>query len=139
MKKVDDAIVLSKKKSMSTITSFETLKCWQASRELTNLVYTVSSKDRLARDFEMRDQIRRAALSVMNNIAEGFGRGTRKEFIRFLDIAHGSCIEVKSVTYVIEDQNYLPFESIQQIRTKADEVRGLTRGFIKYLKDKTDT
>lgn len=119
---------------MGTITSFETLKCWQASRELVTFVYTISNDGRLAKDFAMKDQIRRAALSTMNNIAEGFGRESDKEFLRFLDISHASCMEVKSMTYAMEDLNYLPVSRINEIRLKADEVRGLTRGLMKYLR-----
>jgi four helix bundle protein len=122
---------------MATVASFEELKCWKAARELVTLVYKLSNTGQLARDFEVKDQLRRAALSVMNNIAEGFGRGTPKEFARFLDIAHASGTEVKSITYVLEDLNYLPIDDIQNIREKADRARGLTRGLIKYLHEKS--
>lgn len=82
----------------------------------------------------MKDQIRRAAISVMNNIAEGFGRESNKEFIRFLEISHASCTEVKSMIYILDDLGYLPDDSIQQLHSKTDEIRGLTRGLIKYLR-----
>ena len=110
------------------LASFENLKCWQAARELVAFIYALSNQGQFARDFEMKSQIRRAALSVMNNIAEGFGRNTQKEFIRFLDISHASCLEVKSITYVLEDISYISMESIQQIHAKTDRTRGLTRG-----------
>ncbi len=123
---------------MQTVASFESLKCWQASRALVSMVYNVSDSGKLARDFATKDQLRRAALSVMNNIAEGHGRGTVREFSRFLDIAHGSCTEVKSITYALEDLGYIPIESIEQIRAKADQVKGLVRGLIKYLHNKSE-
>jgi len=70
----------------------------------------------------------------MNNIAEGFGRGTRKEFARFLDIAQSSAREVKSMTYVFEDLNYTTLDKIKELHEKTDAVMALTLGFIKHLK-----
>lgn len=134
---VNEAVPFAKEFSMNGVASFETLKCWQAARELVVVVYKLSNTGKLAKDFELKDQLRRAALSVMNNIAEGFGRGTQKDFIRFLDIAHASCTEVKSISYVLEDIDYLPIENIQHIREKTDRAKGLTRGLIKYLHEKS--
>jgi four helix bundle protein len=119
---------------MSKIKSFEELTCWQKSRELVRLVYSVCRDGKLAKNFSTQDQVKRAALSVMNNIAEGFGRESRKEFVRFLDISQSSCMEVKSMTYVFEDLDYLTREQIQKLRTSADETKGLVRGLIKYLR-----
>ncbi len=98
------------------------------------MVYNACSSERLAKDFGTKDQIRRASLSAMNNIAEGFGRDSNREFARFLDISQSSCMEVKSITYVLEDLNYLPSSTVLAIREKADEVKGLTRGLIRHLK-----
>ncbi|MDB4728023.1 four helix bundle protein [Saprospiraceae bacterium] len=92
---------------MAKITRFEELTCWKASRELVKLVYKLSSTGNLARDFDTKSQLRRAALSMMNNIAEGFARFSKKEFIRFLDISQSSGAEVKSMIYVLEDLEYL--------------------------------
>jgi four helix bundle protein len=122
---------------MTAPASFEKLKCWQAARELVLLVYRLSNTGPLAKDFELRNQLRRAALSVMNNIAEGFGRGSDRDFIRFLDISHASCTEVKSITYVLEDITCLSIEDIERLRDKTDQAKGLTRGLIKYLNDKS--
>jgi len=72
----------------------------------------------------------------MNNIAEGFGRATDKEFIRFLDIAQSSCMEVKSISYVLEDLAYLPIETVLKIRTMSEDAKGLTRGLMSYLRKK---
>jgi len=118
---------------MKKITQFEDLICWQSARELVKLVYTASNENPLARDFGTKDQVKRAALSVMNNIAEGFARKSNKEFIRFLDIAQSSCIEVKSMTYVFQDLGYLPQEKIEKIRNKTDDTKKLTLGLIRYL------
>jgi four helix bundle protein len=119
---------------MATASTFEELKCWQKGRELVTLVYSLTSAGQIAQDFGVRDQARRAALSVMNNIAEGFARESNKEFLRFLDISHASCVEVKSMTYVLEDLQYLSALDIQNIRTKTDEIKGLIRGLMKYLR-----
>jgi four helix bundle protein len=121
---------------MNTVRNFEDLMCWQKAKELVILVYSESSKGVLARDFGTRDQLRRAALSVMNNIAEGFGRYSPKEFIRFLDFAQSSSMEVKSITYVLEAMNYLPLETIEKIRSLAEEAKALIRGLISHLRSR---
>src|ERR1043166_2473591 len=86
---------------------FEDLICWQKARVLTNLIYGLTRSSMFAKDFELVRQIRRAALSSMSNIAEGFDRWSRKELIRFLDIAKGSAGEVRSQLYVALDQQYV--------------------------------
>lgn len=113
--------------------NFEELECWNESRALVNLVFSACESGKLSRDFGTSDQIRRAALSVMNNIAEGHGRNSRKEFIRFLDIAQSSSLEVKSISYILSDRNYLSSDDAVSIRTKADHTKNLIRGLIKYL------
>lgn len=92
------------------------------------------------RDFDTRSQIRRASVSVMNNIAEGFGRMSDKEFIRFLEIAASSASEVKSMLYLLEDLQYLPTEKIKVLHAQIDKARNLTLGLIRYLvnKNKSD-
>jgi four helix bundle protein len=120
---------------MSTVKTFEDLKCWQRARELVRLVNEACKAEELRTDFDTKSQFRRAALSVMNNIAEGFGRESHREFTRFLEIAHASCMEVKSMTYVIEDSKCLSTDEIQLLRIKADETRGLIRGLMKYLRE----
>ena len=133
----NEGLSFAKKILMPPLTSFENLKCAQAARELVLLVYRLSDTGRLARDFEVKNQLRRAALSVMNNIAEGFGRGSDRDFIRFLDISHASCTEIKSMTYVLGDITYLSIEHISELRDKIDRTKGLTRGLIKYLEAKS--
>src|SRR5882724_4918031 len=121
---------------MAKVERFEDLKCWMAARELVKLVYLACEEGKLVKDFETKAQIKRAALSSMNNIAEGFGRGSNKEFIRFLDISQSSAMEVRSVTYVLSDLNYLSEEKILDIRDKAEETKSLTLGLIRYLRTK---
>lgn len=121
---------------MAKVEKFEDLKCWQAARQLVKLVYTACTGGRLAKDFETQSQIKRAALATMNNVAEGFGRASNKEFIRFLDISQSSAMEVKSITYALEDLSYLPEPIIIEIRQKAEETKSLTLGLIRYLRTK---
>jgi four helix bundle protein len=121
---------------MSKVTRFEDLKCWQLSRELVRIVFTACDDGKLAKDFDTKSQIRRAALSVMNNIAEGFGRYSNREFVRFLDFAQSSSIEVKSITYALEDMSYLSQDTIILIREKCEETKNSILAFIKYLRAK---
>jgi four helix bundle protein len=121
---------------VAKIEKFEDLKCWQAARELVKMVYVACEEGKFVKDFDTKSQIKRAALSSMNNIAEGFGRGSDKEFIRFLEIAQSSAMEVKSITYVLIDLNYLPEDKIIEISKKAEETKSITLGLIRYLRNK---
>lgn len=121
---------------VAKIEKFEDLKCCQAARELVKMVYVACEEGKFIKDFDTKSQMRRAALSTMNNTAEGFGRGSDKEFIRFLEIAQSSALEVKSITYVLIDLNYLPEEKIMEISKKAEETKSITLGLIRYLRNK---
>ncbi len=92
---------------MATFHRFEEIEAWQLARQLTREVYAMTNLGTFAKDFGLRDQIRRAAVSVMSNIAEGFERRGNREFARFLSIAKGSAGEVNSQLYVALDQNYI--------------------------------
>ena len=118
---------------MSKIERFEDLHCWQEARVVVKLVYGITNVGVLKTDYSMKDQIRRAAISVMNNIAEGFGRYSNKDFIRFLEISVTSANEVKSITYAALDQQYITEDLTQQIQAKAEAVKALNLGLIKYL------
>jgi four helix bundle protein len=122
---------------MSTIKRFEDLHCWQEARELVRLVYAGTNVGLFKRDFETKGQIRRAAISVMNNIAEGFGRMSKRDFIRFLEISQTSANEVKSIAYAALDQNYWTPETAKIIQDKAEDVKSLDLGLIRYLTKKT--
>ncbi len=121
---------------MSKVERFEDLKCWQSARELVKLVYSACEHGKLSKDFDTRSQIKRAALGAMNNIAEGFGRKSDKEFIRFLNISQSSSMEVKSITYALEDMDYISIDSIMEIRLKSEEAKSITLGLIRYLINK---
>jgi four helix bundle protein len=118
---------------MATINRFEELMAWQKARELSKDIYSISSSGTFGKDFDLKSQIRRAGGSVMDNIAEGFGRGGRGEFIQFLAVSKGSANEVKSQLYRALDQQYLSQESFDLFYDKADSVSKMLDGFIVYL------
>lgn len=110
------------------ITRFEDLIAWQKARHLAKEIYLVTSKDAFSRDFGLKDQIRRAAVSVMSNMAEGFERGGRSEFHQFLVVAKSSCAEVKSQLYVAADVGYLSETEFSRLGSLTDEVSRITGG-----------
>jgi four helix bundle protein len=119
------------------IEKFEDIKAWQAARELTRSVYSATRQEQFSRDFGLRDQIQRAAVSVMANIAEGFDRRSNKEFLNFLNIAFASCSEVKSHLYVALDQGYVIQSTFDSLYEQCAQVSKLTYGFINYLNNST--
>ena len=116
------------------IQRFEDLEAWQIARELTNKIYSISRKESIRRDYGFVDQIRRAAISIMNNIAEGFERGSNKDFVRFLFIARGSAGEVRSMLYVGLDQDYLTDETFKLCHDLCVRSSQLCWGLIKHLR-----
>ncbi|HNP17664.1 MAG TPA: four helix bundle protein [Fulvivirga sp.] len=121
---------------MAKIERFEDLNCWKEARELVKLIFITCDNEKLKRDFGLVDQLKRAAISVMNNIAEGFGRYSKKEFIRFLDFSQSSALEVLSMSYVLIDLNYIDKNEFELIQTKTNNTKNLILGLIKYLKTK---
>jgi four helix bundle protein len=119
---------------MAKIERFEDIDAWKKARELTKIIYEITSQGRIATDFSLRDQIRRASVSIMANIAEGFEREGNKEFRQFLAMAKGSVGEVKSLLYVALDAGLASSEQFQRIITLADEASRLLAGFLRYLK-----
>ena len=120
---------------MNKIEKFEDIIAWQKARYLTRDVYAAAKVGLFAKDFGLRDQIQRAAVSTMGNIAEGFERGGNKEFGQFLSNSKGSCGEVKSHLYVALDQNYVTQDGFDHIYREADEAGRLLSGFMTYLRD----
>lgn len=120
---------------MATIQKFKDIEAWQKARELTRTVYACSGTGLFAKDFCLRDQIRRAAISIMSNIAEGFERGGSAEFSQFLAIAKGSAGEVEAQLYVALDQGYIGQEQFDSIRALTSSTKKLIAGFMNYLKD----
>ena len=118
---------------MVKIKRFEDIEAWKKARELTQEIYAVSNEGSFARDFGLRDQIRRAAVSVISNIAEGFERGGDVEFRRFLSIAKGSAGEVKAQLYVALDAGLINQDQFDSLYRMATEVGNLIGGFMRYL------
>jgi len=108
------------------ISRFEDLIAWQKARMLAKEIYRVTSQNAFARDFGLTDQIRRAAVSVMSNLAEGFERNGRAEFHQFLVVAKGSCAEVKSQLYIASDVGYLSRNEFDELASLTDEVGRIT-------------
>jgi four helix bundle protein len=118
---------------MPTAQQFEDLKVWQEARVIVREIYQVTKVREFSRDFSLRDQITRAAVSTMSNIAEGFERGSRKEFIQFLTIAKGSNGEVRSQLYVALDQEYLAEATFSALKQSCVELSRRIARFIRYL------
>ena len=114
---------------------FEELPCWNKARELCQAVLELTSQGEFLRNFSLRDQILRAAGSVMDNIAEGFDDGSTREFIRFLGYAQRSCSEVQSQLYRALDSKYITHDQFDQVYEIASECRKQIKGFRKYLRD----
>lgn len=119
---------------MATIKRFEEIKAWQEARELARLVYSVTHKGSFARDFGLKDQVQRAAVSVGSNIAEGFARNGNKEFVKFLWIAKGSATEVQSQLYTAKDVGYISDDDFQLVYQKAESCIILIYRFLKSLR-----
>ena len=122
---------------MATIKRFEDLDCWKASRALARHVYKLCDEGRLSKDFDPRSQFRRAAASTMNNIAEGFGRYSNKEFIRFLEYSQSSSRELKSMSYLLRDLEYVSDSGLDELEKLIEDHLNLIMGFIRYLSRST--
>ncbi len=118
---------------MPKIKRFEDIEAWKKARKLTKEIYKISSTGQFAKDFGLKDQIRRASISIMLNIAEGFARKTDKEFAQFLVHSHGSTAEVQSALYVALDQKYLTSEHFKFLYSLAEEISKMIMNFTIYL------
>jgi len=115
------------------ITRFEDIECWQEARKIVNRVYRVCRANAFRRDYSFIDQIKRAAISIMANIAEGFSRKGNKEFIQFLFIAKSSAAELQSHLYVALDQKYIEKSEFDDLYEIVEKVQRQISNFIKYL------
>jgi four helix bundle protein len=118
---------------MASIQKFEEIEAWQEARELTRQIYWLTSQGKFARDFTLKDQIKRASISITSNIAEGFDRGGNREFIQFLSTAKGSASELKSQLYVALDVGYIDKSEFTSLYQQAHSIVLLLGGFIRYL------
>lgn len=119
-----------KVKFMGKIEKFEDILAWQESKKLIEKIY-VSFKN--CKDYSFRDQLQRAAVSVMNNIAEGYERKGNKEFVKFLYIAKGSCAEVRSMLYIALDLEYINDKDFNTYQDKCLHISSMLSNFIKKL------
>ncbi len=115
------------------INRFEDIESWKKARELNKVIYSITSEGAFSKDWGLRDQIQRAAVSIMNNIAEGFDSSSKTEFCRFLSYSKRSCSEVQCIMYVALDIGYVDKAIFQDIYSHAQEIRKLISGFIRYL------
>jgi four helix bundle protein len=119
---------------MATISKFEDIIAWQKALELSDLIYSHSNIDNFAKDFGLRDQMRRASVSVVSNIAEGFEREGNNQFIYFLLVAKASAGELRAQLYIARNQKYITLKEFEILNTKVLEVSKTLSGFISYLR-----
>ena len=119
---------------MATIKRFEDIEAWKRARKLAKGVYDASKLAKFARDFGLKDQIHRAAVSIMSNIAEGFERGGNQEFIQYLATSKGSCGEVRSQLYVALDQGYIDEQLFGELYRSAEAISKMLSAFMDYLR-----
>ena len=124
---------------MGKIIRFEELRCWQEARLLVKEVYKLTASGKLSKDYGLKDQIQRASVSIMTNIAEGFSRYHKKEFIRFLNISQSSASEVKSLLYVIVDLKYVEKSEIDNLHNQCEKTKALTLSLLKYVSSQLQT
>lgn len=118
---------------MTMIQKFEDIQAWQEARLLVKMIYRLTNKDNFSKDYGMRDQIRRASVSVMNNIAEGFDCESKIEFARFLGIARRSAVEVQSILYAALDVDYINQTEFDLHYEQARKAKALIGGFKRSL------
>lgn len=113
---------------------FEDLDVWKEARRLVNMVYDLTGKDLFRRDFGLREQIQKAAVSCMSNVAEGFDSDTKQQFIQMLSYTKRSSSEVQSELYVALDRKYINENEFNKSYEQSKSVRKLANGFIRYLR-----
>jgi len=119
---------------MAKFVKFEDIQAWQHARELSKKIYIITSPEKFGNDYALIRQIRRSSGSIMDNIAEGFGRGGNKEFVHFLQISMGSAFELKSQLYRAIGQSYISNEEFRHLFSLADSICKMINGLTGYLK-----
>jgi four helix bundle protein len=119
---------------MPSFKRFEDIVAWQKARSITQRVYLLSNRGDFAKDFSLRNQMKRASVSIMANIAEGHGRRTNTEFANFLNIARGSAVELQSHLYVALDLTYITEDEFRDVYAQLDEVSKMTISLAQYLR-----
>lgn len=118
---------------MATIKSFEEIEVWKKARVFAQKVYALTGSGTFARDFALKNQINESSGSIMDNIAEGHGRGGNREFINFLSYARGSAAESRSQLYRASDREHITQEAFDELRNDAVEISKMLSGFMSYL------
>ena len=118
---------------MPSVKRFEDLECWQEARRLVSLIYNFTNREPFSKDFELKNQIRRSAVSIMANVAEGFHRNSNKDFMKFLDYSRASIAETLSHSYVALDQEYIAESDLAVLKQHADFVWKKVNNLISYL------
>jgi four helix bundle protein len=118
---------------MATFKRFEDIEAWQLAREISKEVYKFCRRGEFAKDFKLRDQARASSGSMMDNIVEGFGRGSKNEFVQFLTIGKGSAEELKSQLYRGLDNDYISQTEFDELYSKTEKYCKMTGGLISYL------
>lgn len=116
------------------INSFEQIKVWQDARIFVKEIYGLTSRDKIKRDFGLKDQLQRAAVSILNNISEGFERNNNKEFIKFLLYSKGAAGEIRAMLYIAKDINYITIEEFTKYYNSAINIITQIANFISYLR-----
>jgi len=119
---------------MASIKCFEDLEVWQKAREFAKEIYAISRESHLSRDFILRDQIIRSAISIISNIAEGFERGGAGEFIQFLSVAKGSAGELRAQLYIVLDQGYIDENKFKELIEMNTAISRMISRLIEYLR-----
>lgn len=119
---------------MATIERFEELEVWKVSMDLCSVIYTLTNYENFTRDFGLKDQIRRAAVSIPSNISEGYERDSKRQFLYFLVIAKGSCGELRTQLKIARNLNYLDEQTYNTVNEQCLSVSKQLKGFINYLK-----
>lgn len=119
---------------MASFKKFEDIEAWQKAREVTRIIYRTTTNGEFSKDFDLRSQIRRAGISIMANIAEGFGRRSDKEFANFLNIAHTSACEVQSHLYVALDLNYVNQADVDSLYNSLSEITRMIYALSEHLR-----
>ena len=119
---------------MASFRKFEHIKAWQKTREVTKVIYPTTTGEAFSKDYDLRSQIRRASISIMANIAEGFGRHSDKEFANFLNIAHASACEVQSHLYIALDLDYIHEEKFIYLYDSLGEITRMIYALSEHLR-----
>lgn len=121
---------------MGTFSKFEEIQAWQKARDVTLLIYKITANGSFSKDFGLKDQIRRASVSIMANIAEGHGRRTNIEFANFLNISRGSVAEVQSHLYIALGLNYINQKDFDDLYQTLTEISRMLLSLAQYLRGK---